>query len=200
MVTDDQDKGQAGPREPAVVDTALRHTIQRAKAGEAAAFHSLYELYSDTVFATIMRIVRDPHEAEDVTQQVFAKLMVCIGQYEERSQPFVHWLTRVCRNAALDHLRRRRPVPVEHSELVAEARSDGSELIDSLKRALGTLSAEQREVVLMRHLVGLSPDEIAVRTGRTTASVNGLHFRARRQLRRELTSQGVAPATCSRAA
>ncbi len=91
-------------------------------------------------------------------------------------------------------------MPVEEPERAAAARPDTSDLLETLKLALGTLPAEQREIILMRHLVGLSPDEIAARTGRTTASINGLHFRARRRLRVELAVQGVAPATSSSAA
>lgn len=180
---------------------SLRRTVRRAQAGDPEAFHRLYLMYAPMVHTAALRVVRDPHEAEDVTQQVFARLMTGIGQYQERSQPFTHWLARVARNAAVDHVRRRRPVPVEDAGVHLEAPPTATpDVLDSLKAALRTLPEEQRRVLLMRHLVGLSPDEIAAQTGRTTASVNGLHFRARRQLRQELTGLGLAPATLPRAA
>ncbi len=178
----------------------MRRTIQRAQAGDATAFHDIYERYRPTVFGTVMRVVRDTHEAEDVTQQVFAKLMTCIGQYELRTQPFAHWLGRVARNTALDHVRRRRPIPFEDAGMLLEAQAEHSEdTLAMLKQALAALPEEQRQIILMRHLIGLSPCEIAEKTGRTTASVNGLHFRARRQLRSELSGLGLAPATAQAA-
>lgn len=201
MVKDDLENEGQTPRPADLAAAALRRTVRRAQAGDRAAFHRIYELYAPMVYSAAMRVVRDPHEAEDVSQQVFAKLMTGIGQYQERSQPFGHWLARVSRNAAVDHVRRRRPVPVEDAGLLAEAPPTATpDVLDSLKAALRTLPDDQRRVILMRHLVGLSPDEIAARTGRTTASVNGLHFRARRQLRQELAGLGLAPATAARAA
>lgn len=201
MVKDDLDNEGRSPQCAEIAAMSLRRTVRRAQAGDSAAFHRIYQLYAPMVHTAAMRVVRDPHEAEDVTQQVFAKLMTCIGQYQERSQPFAHWLARVSRNAAVDHVRRRRPVPVEDAGVLLEAPPTATpEVLDSLKAALRTLPEDQRRVLLMRHLVGLSPDEIAAETGRTTASVNGLHFRARRQLRQELSGLGLAPATLARAA
>lgn len=201
MVKDDQQDVVVSVEFGSRAAISLRRTVQRAQAGDVSAFHQIYEQYSSIVYSAAMRVVRDPHEAEDVTQQVFAKLMTSIGQYQERSQPFTHWLSRVARNAAVDHIRRRRPVPMEDAGAMVEARLTATpDVLDSLKAALRTLPEEQRKIVLMRHLVGLSPDEIAERTGRTTASVNGLHFRARRQLRAELTELGLAPSTYARAA
>ena len=201
MVKDDQNNEVVSVEFGGRAAVTLRRTVQRAQAGEVSAFQQIYEQYSSIVYSAAMRVVRDPHEAEDVTQQVFAKLMTSIGQYQERSQPFTHWLSRVARNAAVDHIRRRRPVPMEDAGTMVEARPTATpDMLDSLKAALRTLPEEQRKIVLMRHLIGLSPDEIAERTGRTTASVNGLHFRARRQLRMELTELGLAPSTYARAA
>ena len=57
--------------------------------------------------------MRDEHEAEDVTQQIFAKLLTTIDRYEPRQVPFSAWILRVAHNAAIDHLRARRPVPLE---------------------------------------------------------------------------------------
>lgn len=201
MVKDDHDTAVHTLESPRFAGTSLRSLVQRAQQGDVSAFEQIYAQCSAIVHSAAMRVVRDSYEAEDVTQQVFAKLMTSIGQYQERSQPFTHWLSRVARNAAVDHVRRRRPVPMEDAGALVEARPTATpDMLDSLKVALRTLPDEQRKIVLLRHLVGLSPDEIAERTGRTTASVNGLHFRARRQLRAELSELGLAPSTYARAA
>src|SRR5215471_11991530 len=95
-------------------DTLDRRAIAAAKEGEWDAIHYLYVRYADDVFAYVRSIVRDHHEAEDITQGVFAKLMTAIQRYEEQSSvPFAGWIMRVARNATLDHLRARRQIPVE---------------------------------------------------------------------------------------
>jgi RNA polymerase sigma-70 factor (ECF subfamily) len=107
----------------------------------------------------------------------------------------------VARNQAIDSLRHRRPTPVEEFyEGEPDRGATGAEVVDGLRCALSDLSDEQRQIVLMRHLIGLTPDEIAQRTGRTTAAVHGLHFRARRQLQSRLSALGMAPQTLARAA
>jgi RNA polymerase sigma-70 factor, ECF subfamily len=179
----------------------VQRTVARAQAGELAAFGEIYERYARHVRMVVSRVIIDPHEAEDVTQQVFTKLMSNIGAYEARTQPFHHWLSRVARNQAIDSLRRRRPTPVDEIyEGEPDSGAAGADVIHGLRSALEDLTHEQREIVLMRHLVGLSPDEIAERTGKTTAAVHGLHFRARRQLQGRLTALGMAPRTLARAA
>src|SRR4026209_2424781 len=94
--------------------TVERRAIAAAKRGEWDAIHYLYVRYADDVLAYVRSILGDHHAAEDVTQNVFAKLMGAIQRYEERGAiPFAGWIMRVARNAALDYLRARRQIPVE---------------------------------------------------------------------------------------
>jgi RNA polymerase sigma-70 factor (ECF subfamily) len=142
--------------------------------------------------------VRDEHEAEDVTQQVFAKLLKNIVKYEERSVPFSAWILRVARNVAVDHMRRARAMPCEEVRGLDEVdESSESDRLRSLSDALCELPEEQRSVLMLRHLVGLTPGEIADQLGRSEASVHGLHHRGRRALQRELEDVGLAPATAA---
>jgi RNA polymerase sigma-70 factor (ECF subfamily) len=130
---------------------------------------------------------------------VFTKLITVLPRYEQREVPFSAWILRVARNVAVDHLRSRRPLPTEDPRPTT-ARSDqtASEYGRSLREALGELPDDQRTVVVMRHVVGLSPTEIAAQMGKTESSVHGLHHRARGTLRRALTERECAPATVSR--
>jgi RNA polymerase sigma-70 factor (ECF subfamily) len=174
--------------------------VARAKAGDRQALRFLYIRYADNVYGAVQRIVRDHHEAEDITQLVFAKLISAIAKYEERGFPFVCWLLRLARNVALDHQRSRRPLPVAQFDATATDDAAVSDRAGSLRAALATLPPEQREVVILRHLAGLSPREIAQRTGRSESAVDGLHHRGRRALCAELTRLGAAPATTLAAA
>ena len=69
-----------------------------------SALHFLYVRFADDVCAYVRSIVRDPHTAEDITQNVFTKLMKAIHKYERRDVPFAAWIIRVARNVALDHI------------------------------------------------------------------------------------------------
>lgn len=173
----------------------VRLAVARAKGGDRDAVRFLYLTYSHNIYGYVRSILHDEHEAEDVTQHVFAKLMTVIVKYDDRGLPFFAWLLRLARNLAIDHMRANRLTP---SERVLDP--DTSSTIDldqteTVRAALASLPAEQREVVVLRHLVGLSPGEIADRMGRTEGSIHGLHHRGRRALQRELQRLDSTPFT-----
>jgi RNA polymerase sigma-70 factor (ECF subfamily) len=188
--------GAASGDDPAMTRLVSR-AIRRAQEGDREALGFLYARYADNVCGYVRSIVHDQHEAEDITQQVFAKLIHVIGKYEERDVPFFAWILRVSRNVAVDHIRRRRAIPVEEVRATYDHGDGyvGAERLRDLQEALARIPHDQREVLVLRHFAGLSPTEIAARTGRTEGSVHGLHHRGRRALTAELTSRGAAPAT-----
>lgn len=177
-------------------DRIIGQAVARAKEGDREAIRFLYIRYADNVYGYVRSIVRDDHEAEDVTQHIFAKLMTVIVKYDQRSVPFFAWLIRLSHNAAIDHLRTLRATPSEEI-FGADERSD-DEAVDRsycVQEALAALPQEQRAVVVLRHVVGLTPGEIASCTGRTESSVHGLHHRGRRALQAELAVRESAPST-----
>jgi RNA polymerase sigma-70 factor (ECF subfamily) len=184
-----------GGRESLSSTRLVSHAIRRAQQGDRQALGFLYARYSDNVYGYVRSIVHDEHDAEDITQHVFAKLVVAIGKYEERDVPFFAWILRVSRNVAVDHLRRRLAIPVEEVRGAAEGYNapEQTERVSDLREALAMLPRDQREVLVLRHFAGLSPIEIAERTGRSESSVHGLHHRGRRALTAELSSRGAGP-------
>jgi RNA polymerase sigma-70 factor (ECF subfamily) len=178
---------------------ALRQTrlaVARAKEGDNDAIRFLYLRYRHNIYGFVRSIVRDDYEAEDITQHVFAKLLTSLAKYDERGVPFFAWLLRLARNVAIDHLRANRFTTVV--EEVHESSIDTQLDLDqslSVREALDALPSDQREVVLLRHVVGLSPVEIADRLGRTEGSIHGLHHRGRRALQRELSRLEMSPLT-----
>ncbi|MEA2170083.1 MAG: hypothetical protein QOF76_3383, partial [Solirubrobacteraceae bacterium] len=132
---------------------------------------------------------------EDVTQQIFAKLLTALQRYEPRSVPFSAWILRIAHNASIDHMRSRRAVPCEEvrsPEL--EDLSLARERATDLQEAISKLPDEQRDVIVMRFVLGLSPKEIAERMGRSEDAIHGLQHRGRITLRRELVELDSAPA------
>ena len=172
----------------------LRRAIEDARVGGHGGFDYLYGRYADNVFSYVRTIVRDDHAAEDVTQQVFAKLLVKIDRYEQRAVPFTAWLLRIARNAAIDHVRADRQIPVEEV-LAAEAPFDDTarERREELTQALHELSEDQRRVLVLRHFIGMSPREIAAEIGKSEGAVHTLHHRGRNRLKAELTRRGTSP-------
>jgi RNA polymerase sigma-70 factor, ECF subfamily len=174
----------------------LDAAIARAKSGDEEAFRFLYISYQDNVRGYVRSRLRDDDDAEDVTQQVFMRVLTSIAGYEQREVPFLAWLLRIAHNASIDHVRRRKPAaPLLEAEPEAPRLSerDRRELGRALQDAFAGLPEDQRRVLVMRHVAGLSPGEIAERLGRTTTSVHCLHHRARRDARRALEAAGVAP-------
>jgi RNA polymerase sigma-70 factor (ECF subfamily) len=179
----------------------VKRAVTQAKQGDSEGIHFLYVRFYDDVLRYVNSLVRDYHEAEDITHNVFAKLMTAITKYEERAVPFTAWIMRVARNAALDHLRARRAVPTEEVRVTESAEADSNlERGLDIREALEELPTDQREVLVLRHVMGLSPVEIAGTLERTESSVHGLHHRGRRALQGALESRDAVPVVARSAA
>ncbi len=177
-----------------VSDTRIvRGAIERAQGGDMDALDFLYVRYSDEVLRFVKSMIKDQHEAEDITQNVFVKLIGAIGKYEPREVPFAAWILRVARNCALDFLRARRAVPTEEVEVRGDHGHVGQERQRDIRYALDGLPKEQRDVLVLRHILGLSPVEIAGILGKTESSIHGLHHRGRLNLQGALVELGATP-------
>jgi len=175
--------------------------VAHAKAGDPEGLHFLYLRYAPDVERYVNSVVHDSHEAEDITQNVFAKLIKTIGKYEERDVPFTAWILRVSRNAALDHMRAKRAIPSEDVRVADRDETQvGIDRNQALRAALDDLPEDQREVLVMRHIVGMTPMEIASVLDKTESSIHGLHHRGRRALKKNLTQLGAAPVVAPRLA
>jgi RNA polymerase sigma-70 factor (ECF subfamily) len=88
-------------------------------------------------------------------------------------------------------------VPCEeiHGRSTADAIDDNLQRLTEFREAVAGLQGEQREVVLLRHVHGLAPGEIATRLGKSEGAVHGLHHRGRRAVQARLRERGMAPVT-----
>ncbi len=174
-------------------DAAIGRLVERAQGGDAEAFGSLFDLYHVAIYRYVASRVRQPAEAEDLTQSVFVKALEALPRYEARGIPFAGWLFRLARNAVIDFVRTRR----DHLDLdVLAGQTDGEPEpvetvmtrvdIEAVRRALAGLTDEQREVIALRFFAGLSSKEAADAMGKQEGTIRGLQFRALLALRRQL--------------
>jgi RNA polymerase sigma-70 factor, ECF subfamily len=172
-----------------VDDARDRRLVGRAVGGDLGAFEELVERHRDVVTRVVGRIA-SADDAEDVSQDAFLRAFHRLERFRGEA-PFRSWLLRIAHNAALDHLRRRRPERLD--EAMLEGSLDESaerppaetlerrERIDRLERKLRGLSGPHRAVLVLRDVEGLSYEEIAALTDAPVGTVKGRLHRARRE-------------------
>src|SRR3954452_16858523 len=170
--------------------------IARAARGDAAAFSEIYAHSAPHVRRYVGTIVWNAWDAEDVTQDVFVKIFTRLSQYDPGRASFSAWTLRVARNAAIDHLRRRR-AGVASGEVDQRASCDdaGQRCGESLRQVLGELNHHQREILVLRALGGFEPSELAGHAKATRGSINTLYHRARLAARDRLRALEARPST-----
>lgn len=177
--------------------------VEAAKQGDKAAFGKLVEQYQARAFAVAIRIVRDPHEAEELVQEAFLRVHRGLQRFNGRSS-FSTWLHRIVKNLALDVVRRPRfddsehafsrlsTVAREEAESLFVSRVDGADPFECLVRreaaghlqeALGKLPSYHRDVVLMCAIEELSYDEMARAMKVSRGTIMSRLFHARKKLR-----------------
>jgi len=160
--------------------------VARTARGELVAFEQLVDRHRPVVVRVAARIVGSD-EAEDVSQDAFLRAFHRLHHFRGDA-PFRSWLLRITHNAALDHLGRRRPEPVDPETLETAEQSlsrqpaerlEVRERIERLERKLRGLSPQHRTVLILRDAEGLSYAEIAEITDTPIGSVKGRLHRAR---------------------
>jgi RNA polymerase sigma factor (sigma-70 family) len=150
------------------------------------AFERLYRRYARDVYRFALGLLRNPAEAEDVTQTTFLNAYRALQAGEEPQRPR-SWLLTICHNAARSRvraaMRRPREVPLEAAAGGLAAQEEAQTDVRELVRALGQLPSNQRSAITMRELEGRSYPEIAQALGVTVPAVDALLARARRSLR-----------------
>jgi len=168
--------------------------VERAQQGDGGAFGELYEQFSPEIYRYLLRHLDGRREAaEDLTEEVFLKVLERLGSYQFRGLPFSAWLYRIARNHMIDHLRARPKQPVGSLDAVPEIPERQAELVldrsldrQELTYALLRLTSDQRQVVAHRFLDGYSTAETATMMGKTEDAVKKLQARGLMQLRRIL--------------
>jgi RNA polymerase sigma-70 factor (ECF subfamily) len=166
--------------------------VERAQAGDGGAFGELYEQFAPEIFRYLLRHLNGRREAaEDLTEEVFVKVLERLGSYQFRGLPFSAWLYRIARNHKIDHLRARPRQIVSSLDMAPEIPEKKAEQVmnrsldrHELSYALDRLTADQRQVVSLRFLDGFTTAETAHIMGKTEDAVKKLQARGLVQLRR----------------
>jgi RNA polymerase sigma-70 factor (ECF subfamily) len=188
--------GQAGTREQSLIQSVQR--------GQHELFYELVRPYERRVYAAVLAILRNEHDAEDAAQEAMLKAFANIRQFRAEAR-FSTWLIQITVNEALMRRRRERTVPMEGldnrpdggrneesgyaprdfadwREIPSEA-LERKEVRQRLAQALGTLDRKYREVFMLRDMEHLNIQETAEALGITVASVKTRLLRARLMLR-----------------
>ena len=170
--------------------------LRLVDAGNEEAFQILVDRYSGRIYTLVGGMLRDRAEIEDVVQDVFFKVYRKAGGFEGKSS-FFTWLYRVALNTATDHLKKKRNEKARSVEdfAVLEVEADSSppetglsreELRQQLARAIGSLPAKYRDILVLREYEGCSYEEIAEVLSCSKGTVESRLFRARARLKDKL--------------
>lgn len=143
-------------------------------------------------------LLRDPHAAQDVVQNAFIKLFRQWSPGKHPSESLRPWLYRVTHNEAMDYLRRQKRLAFlhwKHAQEPVPAPRDPDDRIEQVLAAVKKLEAHEQQVVLLRLQEGLSYEDIARITGRTTGNVGCILHHAVKKLSRVVQRDGVGVAT-----
>lgn len=159
-----------------------------------AAATAIVDRYQRRLFNAALRMLGNVQDAEDVTQTVFGNVFVSLPSYNPKYR-FFSWVYRMIVNESLNALKRhKRLVGLDDSAHVAAPESDAGSMVDAeeqVTRALQNLKADDRSVVVMKHISQLSYEEIADVLDIPVKTVKSRLFTARERLRSVLIAQGT---------
>ncbi|NJC63635.1 sigma-70 family RNA polymerase sigma factor [Planosporangium flavigriseum] len=185
--------------------TAVWLLVERAQAGDAAAFGQIYDRYFDTVFRFVYFRVGNRQLAEDLTADTFLRALKRIGSFTWQGRDLGAWLVTIARNLVADHFKSGRyRLEVTTGEVLDAERADSgpegspeSAVVDhitnvALLKAVKQLNPEQQECIVLRFLQGFSVAETAQTMGKNEGAIKALQYRAVRTLAR-LLPDGFQP-------
>ena len=181
--------------------------ISRAQSGDEQAFADLMRANYAFVYAIVIGIMDNPHDAEEVVQDTFLNVYRGLAQYEEQTK-FRSWLAKIARNRALNWLRTQRMNTVSINEVEEHTLQTPNTLDDQLirdeqreliRRAMETLSQKDREIAHSYYLDGASYDELTRAHGLSYKAIAFRLSRAKQRLAKRLqylvTGLSIPPAT-----
>jgi len=182
----------SGDPSPEGTGTLLAALLKRSARGDHAAFAELYDATARRVHGLVLRVVRDPAQAEEVAQEAFLRVWTTASRWRPEGAAFRTWLYRIVVNLCLDRARRKPFAPLEDAgdprdpSPDALARLESAETKRRVGAAIGLLPERQRAALVLSYFDGLSNAEAAQVLGVSVSGLEALLVRARRALRGRL--------------
>ena len=163
--------------------------IRSCRSGDGHAFRHLVERYQREAMGHAIAIVRNRQDAEDALQEAFLDAFRALGRFDQ-SRRFYPWFYTILRRRCLKLVAsRRKPESQPDLDLLTRQGAATVEDVLALEQALLQLTVESREILMLRHLDGLSYEELAARLDVPIGTVMSRLFNARKQLREQLTDK-----------
>jgi RNA polymerase sigma-70 factor (ECF subfamily) len=184
--------------EEAPTAAEVRRLVERAQKGDRKALEELYLMHFDRIYSYLQMTVGNRHDAEDLTNQTFVKMLESIERFQWRKVPISAWLFRIAHNLAMDHFRAHRrwqpeeepPEPEDSAELSAEEEALHSIGRQSMLAMIEGLSEDQQQVLTLKFVFNFPNGDVATILGKTEGAVKSLQHRALASLQRELAKTG----------
>ncbi len=169
--------------------------VKRAQQGDSAAVGALYDRHHTPIFRFVWSRVSNQHLAEDLTGEIFTKMVISLPDYKISETPFRAWLYRIARNLVTDEYRKqagKTAVPLEDVETMIgldtspDTIAEQNLTLASVQDALAHIDPTQREIVELRFLAGYSLQEVADTLDFSIAAVKSHQYRGLQALRAAL--------------
>jgi RNA polymerase sigma-70 factor (ECF subfamily) len=183
--------GAASP--PSDIDDG---TIELARTGDQQALAAVYDWYLPRVYRYILSRLGDVAEAEDLTEDIFLRMLGAIADYKRTSVPFSAWLFRIARNHLVSYYRKNGNRKADAlQETMADSGHDPASIVETqlilgeVAEAVQRLPDAQRDVIALRFAVGLSIAETAQVLGKRQGNVKALQHKAVTRLQKILVAE-----------
>ena len=179
--------------------TAIEQLVKEAQKGDPAALAALYERFFDQIYRYVSFKSGSRAEAEDITGDVFVKMLESIHSFKWQGHPFSSWLFRIAHNLIVDYFRRgarKKTVPLEAAAATVGTTPDDLDRVvetnltmAEVRVAMQGLTSLQQEVISLRFAGGLSVSETAGALGKNDNAVKALQHIGLKKLRTMLAEQ-----------
>ena len=178
-------------------DVGDSELVAHAQGGDLDAIGRLYDQHHESIFRYLWLRLGDRQAAEDLTGDVFMRMLTALPGYRSVGLPFRAWLYRIAHNLLVDHFRKannRVLVPLDeikeqNDENDPASATEQKLIVARVNHALSQLDQNQREVIVLRFIVGLSLREVAWAVNKTEAAVKSLQHRGLAAVRLVLSQE-----------
>lgn len=177
-----------------MVEVLNTDTLVRARRGDSGVITALYERYRLVIFRYLFYRVGDQQAAEDLTSEVFLRMLHALDGYRPQNTSFQAWLFQIARNLAIDHYRKMGLHNHIHLEENVISQGEGTDAAvehrldnQQLRRALAKLNEVQRDVIVMRFVAGMPITQVAQTLHKSEDSIKAIQRRGLQSLRVILT-------------